>query len=52
MRTAAAVLLLAAAAACATTGRLSAPAGTSDPDKFLFDKGTELLNQKKWLTAR
>ena len=22
------------------------------PDKFLFDKGTEALNNKKWLTAR
>jgi len=28
------------------------PAGTTDPDKFLFDKGTEALNKKKWLTAR
>jgi outer membrane protein assembly factor BamD len=28
------------------------PAGPSEPDKFLFDKGTEALNSKKWLTAR
>jgi outer membrane protein assembly factor BamD len=28
------------------------PAGTADPDKFLFDKGTEALERKKWLTAR
>jgi outer membrane protein assembly factor BamD (BamD/ComL family) len=28
------------------------PAGTSEPDKFLFDKGTAALNSKKWLTAR
>ncbi len=28
------------------------PAGTSEPDKFLFDKGTDALNSKKWLTAR
>ena len=28
------------------------PTGTTEPDKFLFDKGTESLNAKKWLTAR
>ena len=28
------------------------PAGTVEPDKFLFDKGTDALNKKKWLTAR
>ena len=28
------------------------PAGTTEPDKFLFDKGTDALNDKKWLTAR
>ena len=28
------------------------PAGTNEPDKFLFDKGTDALNAKKWLTAR
>ena len=28
------------------------PPGTSEPDRFLFDKGSEALNQKKWLTAR
>ena len=26
--------------------------GTAEPDKFLFDKGTSALNNKKWLTAR
>ena len=45
------VLGLAAAAACASSGR-GVPAGTSLPDKFLFDKGTEALNDKKWLRAR
>jgi outer membrane protein assembly factor BamD len=45
------VLGLAVAAACASTGR-GVPAGTSLPDKFLFDKGTEALNDKKWLRAR
>ena len=44
------ILGLAAAAACAAASR-GVPAGTSLPDKFLFDKGTEALNNKKWLTA-
>src|SRR5207244_2920166 len=42
---------LVTAAACASAGR-GVPAGTSLPDKFLFDKGTEALTAKKWLTAR
>src|SRR5437764_13409732 len=41
-----------AASACAPQTRSLVPAGTTDPDKFLFDKGTEALNKKKWLTAR
>ncbi len=49
---AAALLAAALAAACATTTKRGAPVGTAEPDKFLFDKGTEALNQKKWLTAR
>jgi outer membrane protein assembly factor BamD len=28
------------------------PPGTSEPDKFLFEKGTDSLNAKKWITAR
>ena len=44
--------LLATAAACASHTRGAVPAGTIEPDKFLFDKGTEALNGKKWLTAR
>src|SRR5919198_839906 len=43
---------LAAAVACAPQTRSVVPAGTAEPDKFLFDKGTEALNKKKWLTAR
>ncbi len=39
-------------AACSTHTRGSVPAGTNEPDKFLFDKGTDALNAKKWLTAR
>jgi len=41
-----------AAAACSSHSRGAVPAGTTDPDKFLFDKGTEALNDKKWLNAR
>ena len=47
-----AVALLIGAAACATHTRGSVPPGTNEPDKFLFDKGTDALNAKKWLTAR
>jgi outer membrane protein assembly factor BamD len=28
------------------------PTGIAEADKFLFERGTELLNRKKWLTAR
>lgn len=28
------------------------PTGTIEPDKFLFDRGTEALTAKKWLNAR
>jgi outer membrane protein assembly factor BamD len=28
------------------------PPGTSEPDRFLFEKGTAALNAKKWVTAR
>jgi len=40
------------AAGCAQATRGVVPPGTSEPDKFLFDKGTEALNAKKWLTSR
>lgn len=48
-----AVLVLAASVACGTGGphRL-VPAGAGQPDVFLFEKGTEALNGKKWATAR
>jgi outer membrane protein assembly factor BamD len=44
-------LTLASVAACAT-GPKRPPTGTPEPDKFLFDRGTESLNERKWLTAR
>ena len=41
-----------AASACAPTVRNSVPPGTAQPDQYLFERGTEALNEKKWLTAR
>jgi len=52
LRCCVAVASIAAAAACATHTRGAVPPGTNEPDKFLFDKGTEELNKKKWITAR
>jgi outer membrane assembly lipoprotein YfiO len=46
------VVALAAVSACSGQTRGAVPVGTSEPDKFLFDKGTAALNAKKWLTAR
>jgi outer membrane protein assembly factor BamD len=50
-----ALALLATALAfssCASSGRAPVPPGTAQPDQFLFDKGNEALQKKKWLTAR
>jgi outer membrane protein assembly factor BamD len=41
-----------AAFGCASSGRRSVPPGTPQPDRFLYERGTEALNQKKWLVAR
>jgi outer membrane protein assembly factor BamD len=49
------VVILAAAAACgpATANpRGTVPAGTVEPDQFLYEQGTAALNRKRWLTAR
>jgi len=49
------VVVLASAAvlpACAPGKRGLVPPGTTEPDKFLFDKGNEALTAKKWLVAR
>jgi outer membrane protein assembly factor BamD len=43
---------LIASIACAGQTRGVVPAGTSEPDKFLFDKGNEALQAKRWLVAR
>ena len=44
--------VFALSAGCAGGRRGLVPVGTIEPDKFLFDKGTDALNRKKWLTAR
>jgi outer membrane protein assembly factor BamD len=46
------VVTLAGASGCLTVTKGTVPAGTLEPDKFLFDKGTAALDSKKWLTAR
>jgi outer membrane protein assembly factor BamD len=38
---------------CASAnGRRAVPPGTAQPDRFLYDRGLESLENKKWLTAR
>ena len=50
----AAALAVAAAvgSACAPTVRNTLPPGTTQPDQYLFERGTEALNDKRWLPAR
>ena len=46
-----ALLLSLSLAGCASSkGKI--PAGTAQPDKFLFERGTEMLNKRKWVTSR
>ena len=47
----AAAVAMALLAGCASASRRP-PQGTPDPDRFLFERGTEELNQKDWFTAR
>src|SRR5258707_4704438 len=47
------VCLIALSAACAKTGTgRVVPAGTAQPDQFLYDQGQVALAKEKWLTAR
>jgi outer membrane protein assembly factor BamD len=48
------VLVVAASLAigCASSSRGVVPAGTPEPDKFLFERGTQALSAKKWVQAR
>jgi outer membrane protein assembly factor BamD len=52
LRLTAIVLLAALAGACATGGPRKPPTGTLEPDKFLFERGNENLDKKRWLVAR
>lgn len=45
------MLILCMAPACAS-GPKKPPVGTLEPDKFLWERGTEELNKKHWLTSR
>jgi outer membrane protein assembly factor BamD len=38
--------------ACASGGPKKPPAGSLEPDKFLFERGSENLNRHRWLVAR
>jgi outer membrane protein assembly factor BamD len=39
-------------AGCSSTGRNQIPDGTLEPDRFLFERGSEELEQEHWLLAR
>lgn len=45
-------LVLSGLSACASSGRGSVPPGTPQPDQFLFERGSQALREKKWLTSR
>ena len=51
IQAAAGLLLLVLTAACASTPTRP-PAGTLEPDKYLFEHGTAALNDRNWFTAR
>ena len=45
------ILAVASVSACAS-GPRRPPVGTLEPDKFLWERGTEELNKRHWLTSR
>ena len=47
-----AAALLALSGACASGGPKTPPTGTPEPDKFLYERGNENLERKRWLHAR
>ena len=51
-RCTAVIALVALLGACASGGPKKPPTGTAEPDKFLYDRGTENLNRKRWIVAR
>lgn len=46
------IVLTALAGACASGGPKKPPPGSLEPDKFLFERGTENLQKKRWLVSR
>jgi outer membrane protein assembly factor BamD len=52
LRLSAIVLLAALAGACASSGPKKPPTGTLEPDKFLFERGKENLQKKRWFVSR
>lgn len=52
VRLVAAIALTICAASCATGAAKKPPTGTPEPDKFLFERGTEELNRRRWMVAR
>jgi outer membrane protein assembly factor BamD len=47
------LLMAIAISACASAGgRGAVPPGTAQPDQYLFERGKEALERKKWITAR
>jgi outer membrane protein assembly factor BamD len=51
LRAAAALALLVALAACGSAP-VRPPVGTLEPDKFLYERGSEALESRRWFTAR
>jgi outer membrane assembly lipoprotein YfiO len=52
VRIAAVFTLAAFVGACAGGAAKKPPTGTPEPDKFLYDRGTENLGRKRWIVAR
>lgn len=46
------LLALAAVVSACASGPKRPPAGAEEPDKFLFEHGTEALNDRRWFVAR
>ena len=44
--------VLLVAGACGSTAAKKPPTGTPEPDKFLFERGTEELNKRRWIVSR
>jgi outer membrane protein assembly factor BamD len=47
-----AIALFVIAGACAPTTAKKLPTGTPEPDKFLYERGTEELNKRHWVVSR